>query len=87
MSSHYKNTPNDLQSLDVPVHSKFVLCRPIDMKILPDVYCTIQVCEEGEILKDVILANTKRGLKPSGDLIPWTIGEHYQEKEFPNMMG
>ena len=41
-------------------------------KGLPDVYCAIQVCEEGGISKDVILTNNKRGLKPSGDLIPWT---------------
>ena len=43
-----------------------------------------KVCKEGGIAKDVILVNTKRGLKPSGDLIPWIIGEHYQDKEFLN---
>ena len=46
-----------------------------------------KVCKEGRIAKDVILVNRKRGLKPSGDITPWIIGEHYQDKEFPNMMG
>ena len=36
-----------------------------------------KVCKEGGIEKDVILVNTKRGLKPSGDITPWIIGEHY----------
>ena len=91
VSSHYKNSPNDLQLLsDAPAHSIFVLCRPIDKegaKGLPDVYCAIQVCEEGGISKDVIMSNTKRGLKPSGDLIPWTISEHYQDNEFAHLTG
>ena len=30
-------------------------------KMLPDVYCAIQVCEEGGIAEDVVLSNTKRG--------------------------
>ena len=90
VSSHYKNTPNDLQLLsDAPAHKIFVLCKSIDKqrkaKGLPDVYCAIQVCEEGGIAKDVISANNKRGLKPSGDLIPWTISDHYQDKEFAHM--
>ena len=90
VSSHYKNTPNDLQLLsDAPAHKIFVLCKSIDKqrksKGLPDVYCAIQACEEGGISKDVILTNNKRGLKPSGDLIPWTISDHYQDQEFAHM--
>ena len=90
VSSHYKNTPNDLQLLsDAPAHKIFVLCKSIDKqrksKGLPDIYCAIQVCEEGGISKDVILTNNKRGLKPSGDLIPWTIGDQYQDQEFAQM--
>ena len=90
VSSHYKNSPNDLQLLsDAPSHKIFVLCKVLDKqkkaKGLPDIYCAIQVCEEGGISKDVILTNNKRGLKPSGDLIPWTISEHYQDQEFAHM--
>ena len=90
VSSHYKNSPNDLQLLsDAPSHKIFVLCKALDKqkkaKGLPDIYCAIQVCEEGGISKDVILTNNKRGLKPSGDLIPWTISDHYQDQEFAHM--
>ena len=90
VSSHYKNSPNDLQLLsDAPSHKIFVLCKALDKqkkaKGLPDIYCAIQVCEEGGISKDVILTNNKRGLKPSGDLIPWTISEHYQDQEFAHL--
>ena len=90
VSSHYKNSPNDLQLLsDAPAHRIFVLCRTInkDSKSLPDIYCAIQVCEEGGISKDVILSNSKRGMKPSGDLIPWIISEHYQDSEFGRLSG
>jgi N-acetyltransferase 10 len=91
VSSHYKNSPNDLQLLsDAPAHSIFVLCKPIDKssgKSIPDIYAAIQTCEEGGIDKTVILNNNKRGQKPAGDLIPWTISEHYQDNEFPKMTG
>jgi N-acetyltransferase 10 len=90
VSSHYKNSPNDLQLLsDAPSHKIFVLCKSLDKqkkaKGLPDIYVAIQVCEEGGISKDVIISNNKRGLKPSGDLIPWTISDHYQDQEFAKM--
>ena len=90
VSSHYKNSPNDLQLLsDAPAHRIFVLCRTInkESKSLPDIYCAIQVCEEGGIAKDIILSNSKRGMKPSGDLIPWIISEHYQDSEFAHLTG
>jgi len=94
VSSHYKNSPNDLQLLsDAPAHSIFVLCRNIEKdkdagsKSIPDIYAAIQICEEGGISKNVILNNNKRGFKPAGDLIPWTISEHYQDNEFPNLKG
>lgn len=94
VSSHYKNSPNDLQLLsDAPSHSIFVLMRPIDKndsttkKSLPDIFAAIQVCEEGGISKNVILNNNKRGFKPAGDLIPWTVSDFYQDNEFPNLSG
>ena len=94
VSSHYKNSPNDLQLLsDAPSHSVFVLMKPLEKndseskKALPDIFAAIQVCEEGGISKDVILNNNKRGFKPAGDLIPWTISDFYQDNEFPNLGG
>jgi len=52
VSSHYKNSPNDLQLLsDAPAHQIFVLLGPISEGSggLPDILCAMQVCFEGEI--------------------------------------
>ena len=46
VSSHYKNSPNDLQLLsDAPAHHMFVLVPPVtvDQTSLPDVLCVLQV--------------------------------------------
>ena len=45
VSSHYKNSPNDLQLLsDAPAHKIFVLTKSVDKgEGLPDVYAAIQV--------------------------------------------
>ena len=93
VSSHYKNSPNDLQLLsDAPSHGIFVLMNPLDKKdsskkSIPDIFAAIQICEEGSVSKNVILNNNKRGFKPAGDLIPWTISDFYQDNEFPNLNG
>ena len=47
VSSHYKNSPNDLLMLaDAPSHHLFCLLPPINKKVehLSDVLCVIQVC-------------------------------------------
>jgi N-acetyltransferase 10 len=54
VSSHYKNTPNDLQMLsDAPAHQIFVLLGPLEDATkhgqLPDILVAIQVAFEGEI--------------------------------------
>jgi len=78
VSSHYKNTPNDLQLLsDAPAHQVFVLLGPMGGDGLPDILCAIQVCFEGQIKSESVAENLKRGLRPSGDLIPWTISEQF----------
>jgi len=93
VSSHYKNSPNDLQLLsDAPAHAIFVLLGPIsqdegEKKDIPDILCAVQVCLEGKIAKTTVEDNTNRGLKPSGDLIPWTISEQYQDSDFPQLNG
>ncbi len=55
ISSHYKNSPNDLQLLsDSPSHLIFVLLGPIkknnDGKVeLPDILCAVQLALEGNL--------------------------------------
>lgn len=88
VSSHYKNTPNDLLLLsDAPAHQVFVLLGPITGSGLPDILCAVQVCFEGDISKQSIQENLKRGIRPSGDLIPWTISEQFQDDSFGRLNG
>ncbi|KAL0584748.1 hypothetical protein ABG067_005486 [Albugo candida] len=93
VSSHYKNQPNDLQLLsDAPAHHIFVLLGPTAEAAggagqLPDVLCVIQVALEGEISKDSVKAQLSRGQRASGDLIPWTISQQFQDSEFASLSG
>jgi len=90
VASHYKNSPNDLQMLsDAPAHHIFCLLGPIspDSTSLPEVLCVVQVCLEGEISKGSIMAGLQRGQRASGDLIPWTLSQQFQDDNFPQLSG
>ncbi|CAM6087692.1 unnamed protein product [Calypogeia fissa] len=91
VASHYKNTPNDLQLMsDAPAHHLFVLLGPVDdvtQNELPDILCVLQVCLEGSISKQSALKSLGDGNQPSGDLIPWTISQQFQDSEFPSLSG
>lgn len=78
VSSHYKNSPNDLQLMsDAPAHHLFVLLPPIkdDESVLPDPLVVIQVALEGEIGRDAVMEGLSRGVRSSGDLIPWLMSQ------------
>ncbi|KAF6776858.1 hypothetical protein AHF37_05375 [Paragonimus kellicotti] len=80
VASHYKNSPNDLQLLsDAPAHHIFCLLAPYNPESgkVPEVLCVLQVCLEGQINKNLVLRSLSRGLRPSGDLIPWVISQQY----------
>ncbi|GAB6021233.1 N-acetyltransferase 10 [Chamberlinius hualienensis] len=90
VASHYKNSPNDLQMLsDAPAHLLFCLLGPVTpgSKVLPEVLCVLQVCLEGEISKSSIMSSLSRGQRASGDLIPWTISQQFQDNDFPRLSG
>lgn len=93
VSSHYKNQPNDLQLLsDAPAHHVFVLLGPGaeeqgNAGQLPDVLCVVQVALEGEISKESVRAQLARGQRASGDLIPWTVAQQFQDTEFASLSG
>lgn len=90
VASHYKNSPNDLQMLsDAPAHHLFCLLGPIDStkSTLPEILCVVQICLEGEISKRSIMSSLSRGQRASGDLIPWTIAQQFQDQEFPGLSG
>ncbi|KAJ8252722.1 hypothetical protein COCON_G00220340 [Conger conger] len=90
VSSHYKNSPNDLQLLsDAPAHHLFCLLPPVPptQNSLPEVLAVVQVCLEGAISRQSILNSLSRGKKASGDLIPWTVSEQFQDPEFGSLSG
>ncbi|EQB79155.1 N-acetyltransferase 10, partial [Camelus ferus] len=90
VASHYKNSPNDLQMLsDAPAHHLFCLLPPVPptQNALPEVLAVIQVCLEGEISRQSILNSLSRGKKASGDLIPWTVSEQFQDPDFGGLSG
>lgn len=74
---------------DAPAHHIFCLLGPVDpnQRHLPEVLCVIQVCLEGQISKRAINDSMQRGKRPSGDLIPWTISQQYQDQDFPMLAG
>lgn len=97
-SAHYKNTPNDLHMLsDAPAHRLFVLLGPQNAQsqkpsksgapALPDILCVVQVAFEGRISQKTVQAEMARGNKASGDMIPWTISQQYNDTEFATLSG
>ncbi|CAH7687422.1 GNAT acetyltransferase 2-domain-containing protein [Phakopsora pachyrhizi] len=90
VASHYKNSPNDLQLMsDSPSQQLYVLLPPIrdEDEQLPEPLAVIQLALEGKISKPSIMASLSRGIKASGDLIPWTISQQFQDEDFPSLSG
>ncbi|XP_014215555.1 RNA cytidine acetyltransferase [Copidosoma floridanum] len=90
VSSHYKNTPNDLQMMsDAPAHHLFCLLGPIDpnRNSLPEILVVVQLCLEGQISKSTVNNGLRRGKRAAGDLIPWTIAQQFVDKNFPLLSG
>ena len=91
VSSHYKNSPNDLQILsDSTSHHIFILTKNLKKSTLnglPEIYCAIQVAEEGGITNDVIERSLMKDNLPPGDLIPWTLSNYFLDSDFPKLKG
>jgi len=92
VSSHYKNTPNDMILMsDAPQHHVFVLVPPVDRSqtrgSLPQVLVVVQIAMEGALTKEFVRASMKRGLRPSGDLIPWTLSQNFCDNQFAQLAG
>lgn len=78
VASHYKNSPNDLQLMsDAPAHHLFVLLPPLkdDETTLPDPLVVLQVALEGNISRQIVMESLTRGVRTSGDLIPWVMAQ------------
>jgi N-acetyltransferase 10 len=90
-AAHYKNSPNDLQMLsDAPAHRLFVLLGPQRSSSgaqLPDVLCVVQIAFEGFISQQSVQSEIQRGNKASGDLIPWSISQQFNDNKFASLSG
>ncbi len=60
-------------------------CR--SQNALPDVLAVVQVALEGAISRAAALTSLAQGNLPAGDLIPWTLGQQFQDPEFPRLSG
>ncbi|KAB2052010.1 hypothetical protein ES319_A12G090700v1 [Gossypium barbadense] len=90
VSSHYKNSPNDLQLMaDAPAHHLFVLLGPVDesKNQLPDILCVIQISLEGQISLKSAIKSLSVGYQPHGDQIPWKFCEQFRDPDFPSLSG
>merc|ERR1719199_2481751 len=47
----------------------------------------IQICMEGALSKESVKASLRRGVRPSGDLIPWTLAQHFLNDSFAQLSG
>lgn len=74
---------------DAPAHHLFCLLGPVDpnSNALPEVLCVVQVCLEGEISRQTVENSLARGKTASGDLIPWTIAQQFQDNDFASLSG
>jgi N-acetyltransferase 10 len=84
VASHYKNSPNDLQLMsDAPAHHLFVLLPPLkdNESTLPDPLVVLQVALEGNISKQIVMESLTRGVRTSGDLIPWLMAQQVRGSE------
>ncbi|KAL3069386.1 hypothetical protein niasHS_018111 [Heterodera schachtii] len=91
VAAHYKNSPDDLQMLaDAPAHHLFVLMAPVpaDQSSVPQILAVVQLCLEGSISKQSVTNVRDKGKKrAAGDLIPWTLCQHFLDDEFPTLCG
>ncbi|KRY87377.1 Trehalase [Trichinella pseudospiralis] len=86
-----QNSPNDLQMMsDAPAHHLFVLLGPFvqnSSNSIPEILCVVQVCLEGDLSKASVHTSLTSGKRPSGDLIPWTLVQQFQDEDFPSLCG
>ena len=70
------------------------LCAPVPQTVpagaqnsFPDIIAVIQVALEGTVSKSAAQAALAAGQLPQGDLLPWMVGQQFQDREFPRLSG
>jgi N-acetyltransferase 10 len=90
VSSHYKNSPDDLMLMaDAPKHHVLAFCPPISESDgeVPEVYVAIQIALEGRIGSQKELFASAGNLRPAGDMIPWTLSTQFSDTDFGQLNG
>ena len=92
VSSHYKNSPDDLMLMsDAPKHHVLAFIPPVSEEdaAVPEVYVAIQIALEGRIgSRDEIFAKAATSTsRPSGDMIPWTLSQQFSDTDFGQLNG
>lgn len=84
VSSHYKNSPNDLQLLaDAPSQHLYILMDPSSEEPL----CAIQLAIEGGLSSKDVQSTLNKGERGNGDLIPWLLAQQVQKPSFAELHG
>ncbi|GFY69743.1 RNA cytidine acetyltransferase [Trichonephila inaurata madagascariensis] len=89
VSSHYKNSPNDLLMLaDAPAHHIFCLLsrQEVNASTIPNVICVIQVCLEGNLHGENYQFECHRR-RDSGNLIPCVLSQQFLDYNFTSLSG
>ena len=89
-SSHYRNSPDDLQILaDAPSHRILVLTSPLGFStnFLPTILCAIHISYEGQISRTFMEKNLTNEKFVAGDLLPWVVSKHFQDSSFGELSG
>ena len=60
---------------------------PSVQNAFPDILVVIQVALEGAISRASARAALAAGTLPQGDLLPWMIGQQFQDPDFPGLSG
>ena len=53
----------------------------------PDILAVVQVALEGAISADSAQAALAAGQLPQGDMLPWMVGQQFQDSKFPSLSG
>ena len=89
-SSHYKNSPDDLQMMcDAPSHRIFVLIPPLILSIglVPDILSVLHTSYEGQMNIKFVKKCITNGFKMNGDLLPWAISRQFMDPTFGELSG
>jgi len=92
-TSHYKNSPDDLQLLaDAPNHKLFCLIPKVDeeSRAVPDVFVAIQVCLVNDLIEEKSSKKSDELEKNCfGNQKPWKMSQQYSHlyPDFPQLTG